>query len=438
MEYKVEDLSPVKKKVAVTVPVEEVEAAIASTIAMYRTNVDLKGFRKGKVPSSVIEGRFRKDIYAEASQELVNVHINEIMGETEANPVSRIDFDGDDFERGKVFEYTLSFEVMPTFELPDYDGMEVEEEAVEENEDEVNEVIERIRGNLAEVVPVAESRPAKEGEIAVIDFTAYENGEPVEGTAAQNFEMPIGDKQALDAFEELVKSIAPGEEKEGEVTFPEDFLNPEFAGKTMTMKVKVHAVKEKRMPELDDELAQKAGGFESVEKMREAVTQSYMQSRTQLSKSQAQKSMLDSLLKGLDFPLPDSMVDMYIDNLIQEQAGQLERQGKSLDSLGKKPEELREEKRPEAEQIAKTQIFLVTVAQKEGVEVSEQEVDMQLYQMSMRTGQEFKALKDYYVRNNLIFTLRDRLLADKAMDAIYEKAEVKKIEAKPLDAEAAE
>ena len=438
MEYKVEDLSPVKKKVAVSVPVEEVEAAIVSTIAMYRTTVDLKGFRKGKVPSSVIEGRFRKEIYGEASQELVNVHINEIMGEMDVNPVSRIDFDGPEMERGTTFEYSLSFEIMPTFDMPDYDGMEVEEEEVEVNEDEVNEVIDRIRGNLAEVVPVAESRPAKEGETAVIDFAAYENGEAVEGAAAENFEMNIGDKQALEAFEELVKTIAPGAEGEGEVAFPEDFLNPEFAGKTMTMKVKVHAVKEKRMPELDDELAQKAGGFESVEKMREAVTQSYMQSRTQLSKSQAQKSMLDSLLKGVEFPLPETMVDMYIDNLIQEEAGQLERQGKSLDSLGKTPEELRNDKRAEAELVAKTQIFLVTVAQKEGVEVSEQEVDMQLYQMAMRTGQDFKSLKDYYVKNNLIFTLRDRLLADKAMDAIYEKAEVKKVAAKALKPEAAE
>ena len=430
MEYKVEDLSPVKKQINITVPVDEVNAALAATIAMYRTNVDLKGFRKGKVPTSVIEGRFKKEVYSEATQDLVNVHINEVIGEGEFSPVSRIDFDGGELVRDEEFTYSISFEVMPAFDLPNYEGIEVEEEKVIVDEKEVDEVLDRIRGNMAENVVIAENRAAKDGEIAVIDFAAYENGEPLEGVSAENFQMTLGDKQALEDFEALVKSITVGEAGEGDVTFPEDFINPEFAGKTVTMKVTVHAIQEKKLPELNDELAKKAGGFDSIEKMREAVVESYKSSRLQLNKSQAQKTMLDSLLKTVDFPIPATMVDGHVDSLIQERIERLERQGKSVESLGKTPEELQAEVRPEAEEIAKTQVFLIAVAKKEGVEVADQEVDMQLHQIAQRAGQEFHVVKDYYSKNNLLFSLRDRLLADKAMDAIYEKANVTEVEPK--------
>jgi len=436
MEYTVEDLSPVKKKVSVTVPVDEVNASLSATIAMYRTSVDLKGFRKGKVPSSVIEGRFKKEVYSEATQDLVNVHINEIIGELNASPVSRIDFDGGELVRDEEFKYSLSFEVLPEFELPNYEGMDVEMEKVVVKDDEVDEVLNRIRGNMAEIVPLAENRPAKDGEIAVLDFAAYENGEAIEGIAAENFQMSLGDKQALEDFENLVKTVAPGESKEGDVTFPADFINPEFAGKTVTMKVTVHSIQERKLPELDDEMARKAGGFESVEKMREAVVQSYKQSRGQLCRSQAQTTMLEGLLKTVDFPLPESMVEMYLENLLQDQKIKVERQGKSIESLGKTPDELRADMRPEAERIAKTQIFLVTAARKEGVEVSEQEVDMQLQQMAMKSGQDFRAVKDYYAQNNLLFGLRDRMLADKAMEAIFEKANITEVEPKELKTEA--
>jgi len=438
MEYNVEDLSPVKKKITITVPVEEVNAALAATIAVYQTSVNLSGFRKGKVPASIIEGRFRKEVYNEATQDLVNVHINEVVGSLDTQPASRIDFDGGQLERDKEFVYTISFEVMPVFEMPDYDGMEVEQEKPEVDENEVNAVLERIRTNLADVVTVAEHRPAKDGEIAVLDFAAYENGEPIAGVAADNFELNLGGNQALVDFEELVKRAVPGEATEGDVTFPEDFINPEFAGKTVTMKVTVHAVKERKLPELDDELAKKAGGFESFDKMRETVEQSYLESRTQLCKAQAQKTMVDSLLKTLDFPVPESMLEMYMDSLLAEKKDRLERQGKSLESLGKSPEELRDEVRPEAEHIARTQIFLVKAAQKEGVTVSEQEVDRQLQQIAMRSGQDFQTMKEHYTRTNMIFNLRDRMLADKAMEAIYEKAAIKEVPAKREAAEAAE
>lgn len=428
MEYVIEDLSPIKKKINVSLEAAEVEAAIAATVAMYRTSVQIDGFRKGKAPASVIEKRFRDQVYQEAKQDLINVHINEVLHEGSFSPVSGIELDGGDLVRGEGLQYSFSFEVLPEFDLPAYEGMEVEQEKTEVDPAEVQEVLERIRRDKSTLHPVEGNSPPVDGQVAVISFEAFENGVPVEGIKAQNFELELGGKQALEGFEALVRTIPLGEEKEGDVNFPPDFINPEFAGKTLRMRVHLHAVKERRLPELDAELA-KSMGFADVEKLSEGIAASYRQSRESLHRAAAQKKLLDGLLKMVDFPLPESMVDLSVKNLLADMQGRLERQGKSIASLGKTIEELRAQMLPEAESVTRAQVFLLRVAQKEKLEVPDQEVDAYLYRTAMRSGEDFNALKDAYVKSGMIFSLRDRLLADKGMEAMYAKVTIKELEA---------
>lgn len=427
MEYAVEDLSPVKKKVNVNLDAEEVDAAISATVAMYRTSVQLDGFRKGKAPASVVEKRFREQIYREAGQDLINVHINEVMQQENLTPVSGIDLEGGNPARGEALAYSFSFEVLPDFELPNYEGMEIEQEKTVVDPDEVDKVLERIRREKAAMHPVEGANPPVDGQIAVISFEASENGVPLEDIRAQNFELALGKKQALQDFEDLVKTTALGAENEGEITFPADFINPALAGKTVRMRVTVHAVNERRLPDMDDELA-KAMGFADVEKMRGAVVESYRTNRESLHRAAAQKKLLDRLLAAVDFPLPESMVALNVRNLLADMRTRLERQGKGLQSLGKTPEELRAQVLPEAESITRTQVFLLRAAKHEKLEVPDQEVDAWLYRSAMRSGEDFTALKDAYVKSGMIFNLRDRLLADKGMEAIYAKATIKEIE----------
>lgn len=429
MEYILEDISSVKKKVQITVDPKEVEAAIMAAVALYRTTVQLDGFRKGKVPASVVEKRFHEKIYQEAKQDLVNVHINEVVTELGVTPISSIDFDGKDMVRGEAYVYSIGFELLPTFELPVYEGLDIDQEKAIVKEDEVDEVVGRILRDRGELVPAEGKGPAVDGQVVELDFAAFENGVPLDGIAAQNFQLSLGEHQALDAFEDLVKTVAYGEEKEGEVTFPEDFIAKDLAGKTVVMKVKVHAIKERKLPEMNDVLA-KSVGYENMEKLREGIVDSYKKSREGLNKAAAQKNLLDRLLKMVEFELPESMVETHTRTLVAETRSRLERQGKSLEALGKTLEQLIADARPEAENITRVQVFLLTVAAKEGLDVAESEVDQHLYQMCHRSGEDFKEVKDAYVRSGMIFTLRDRLLSDKAMDAIYAKSKVQEVEPK--------
>lgn len=438
MEYTVSQISPVKTQVNVSVPAEEANAALATAVALYRSKADIKGFRKGKVPSSVIESRFKKEITAEATTDLINVHINEIMGELKLSPLSGLDVSEAALSRDTPLDYTFAFEHAPAFDLPEYKGQAIEEEDVLVADADIEAVIERVRKNLAEVAPISDNRPAEDGEVVSVTFEAFENGAPIPGVRAENFELTLGEGQALPEFEALIKTVPAGGEGEAEMTFPADFINGDLAGRTVTMKVAVHVIKQRKLPEINDELAKKAGNFEDLDKMREAITMSYKKSRQDLHRSAAQKKLLDALLAQVEFPLPPTTVEQQLAGMANDFVDKLERQGKSLEGAGKTMADLEADLKPRAEELVKTQIFLAAVAAKEELSVSPQEMDAFFYRLSSQTGQDVILLKRYYEDNGLMIMVRDKLLADKAADFIYANALVTKVPPAEKPAEAQE
>lgn len=430
MEYTVNPLSPVQTQVTVTVPAQEVTAALTAAVGFYRAKADIKGFRKGKVPASLVESRFKKEINEEAASNLVGAQVNKIIGELAVSPLSRIDLSDTVLVKDEPMTYTFSFEHAPEFELPAYKGLAVDQEGVKISDVEVNAVVERLRRNLAELKPIAEDRQAADGDVVSVSFEAFSQGEPVPGVHAENFEMTLGEGQALPDFENLVKTLSAGQEGEGEMTFPVDFLNKELAGKTVIVKVMLHSIKERILPPIDDEMAKKAGNFESVDKMRETIIENYTHSREDVHRSAAQKKLLDGILEKLDIPLPQTPINRQLAQMLDEYVSGLERQGMSLESSGKTLDELKKEMQPQAEQLVKAQIFLAAVADKEELSVSPQELDAVFYRLAAQSGQNPTQLKQYYEANNLVPVVRDRLLADKASDFIYANAAVNMLPAK--------
>ncbi|EMG39052.1 trigger factor [Desulfocurvibacter africanus PCS] len=426
MEYKVEEISPVERKIQVSVPAEEATSAILATTALYRRDADVKGFRKGKVPTDMVEARYRKQIFDEATTDLINLHINQILTELKLVPMSGLKVDAGQIVKGEDFSYSVSFEVAPRLDLPEYKGRKIEQESVEVKDDEVQAVVERIRESLAEVAEVEEPREAKDGDVVTVSFAALAGGE-FEGLKADNFQLELGKGQALEGFEQLIIGLKPDEQRTGMISFPADFINEKLAGKSTEVRVHLHSIKEKRLPEMTDELAKKAGNFESVDKMREAITESYTKSRTQLNKSVAQNKLIDQLMEGMEIPLPPSLVEKNIGYMVSERRERLERRGKSLESLGKSMEELQAEFKPEAEKMARTQVFLLAVATAEGLTVDPQEVEAVIRQAAAQSGQEYENLREYHERTGLIHDIKDRILADKASELIYETAEVTEV-----------
>lgn len=436
MDYTVTEVSPVETKIEVKVPAEEINASLMATTAIYRQNMDLRGFRKGKVPSSIVESKFRTQIMREAANDLMNVHINEIMSNLKYLAIAKLDVSPVELVKDKAIDYVITFEHCPNFELPAYEGLEVEEEEALASDAEVDQVIERIRGNLAELKVVKEARLPQDGDVVVVSFNATENGEPVPGVRAENFQLSLGEGQALEDFEALVKKTMPGADNTGTMSFPADFINQDLAGKTVDLNITVHIIKEKELPPVDDELAKKAGSFEGLEKLKEAISKSYVQSRQQLFKAAAQKKLLDAMLASVEFDLPPSLVAEQLDLLVNDAKHKIERTGKAPEALGKSDEELRKEFEPKALEIVKSQLLLIKLSDKEGIETTPQEMDAYFMQVASRTGQDVLAVKQHYEQNGLVIPVRDKILADKAMELVYSKAKVTKIPVKEAEAKA--
>lgn len=434
MKYTVEELSPVKKKVQVEVPAAEVDAALDQSVNRYRSSVALPGFRKGKAPKGMVEKRFSQDIYKEASENLLQDNIAEVLRELDLEPVAGLAFDGEEqaLKRGEGFNYAFSFEVMPAFDLPEYTGIVVEEEKAVVGDEEIDQVIDRVRRNMGTREDVAEKRLPEDGDIVSMDFEGTDDtGAVLEGVAGKNFQVTVGQGQVIPDFEALVRTIMPGETKTGDVVFPEDYHSPNLAGKTVHMTITVNSLATMKLPEIDDEFAKLLGAFDTVADMRDNIRSSYMNNRKELGKSKAQSLLLEGLLETVEFPLPEGLVSRYTSNILADRVGRMQRGGQNITELDKDTiTNWQNEARTEAEKYARTQIFLLSVAKKENFEVSSQEMEAALRQIAAQGNHDVNALTEHYVRNNLLASLRDRLLADKAMDFIYEKAEIKEVEPK--------
>lgn len=434
MEFTVEDLSPVKKKISVTVAPEEIEASLAAAVNHIKNNAQLDGFRKGKAPASVIKQRFNDEIQKEAHENLINVHINDIFNKLDIQPISGIEMDGEDkpFVKDEPFSYTMAFEVLPTFDLPPYEGLEVDEEKASITEDVLNSVVQRFADEHAKYVPVSGTAPAQDGQVANVDFELIEDGKPKKDFKTTNFDLAIGNNQALKDFEDLVKTIPVGHTGEGDITFPEDFIADDLAGKTVRMKVTVHAVKEKEIPELTDDFVKKLG-YKSLDDMREFFKKTYSTAMKNLYKSKSEYSLLNSLCKQVDFELPPSLVTTETNMLLSDYLERMERQGKNAAPDKATYDKLVEEFKPKGEEHAREKIVLLTIAKKENLEVTPEELTREIYNGSQKIGQDFKEYYQKMQDTGLIYKLKENMLCDKAMDIVYERAKINYVEQQNTD-----
>ena len=429
MEYTVEDISPIKKKVTVSVGKDEVNASLASVATLYKDTVRIDGFRKGKVPLGVLMERYHDSIYPEAQTNLVNVHISTIMSSEDVDIVGGLHVEElGKFTRNEDYRYTIEFDTYPQFELPNYEGLEVEvDKSLLPKKATVEELLEHVREKAGKLVAVEGAQFVSEGQYANVDFEMYDQGKLLKDFTQKNFTMKIKDNEMLGEFEALVKTVPLGQEKEGEITFPKDFLNKDLQGKTVVAKVRLNAIKTMEYPEINDEFA-KSQNFASLETLKDSMRIGQDKQIEALTKSLAQQKMVETLLKMVDFPLPPSLVRVQQNDMIANAAMSLERAGKS--SEGMYSEEVYKSVLPQAEYYARSTVLLRTIAKKEGLQVTEKEVSDLIMNMAHRMGLDYNNLRRYMEANGEIFILRDRIMADKGSDLIFARGKYTLVEGK--------
>ncbi len=353
--------------------------------------VNVPGFRKGKMPRGMFEKRFGvESLYQDALDIILPDAYENAIKETGIEPVDRPEVDVEQIEKGKNLIFTAKVTVKPEVKLGDYKGLEVEKLEETVTDEEVDAEIKQLQERNAELV-VKEEGTVENGDTVVIDFEGFVDGEAFEGGKAENYSLEIGSGSFIPGFEEQLVGIATGEEKEVEVTFPEEYHAENLAGKPATFKVKVHEIKAKELPELDDEFAK------DVDDEVETLDELKAKTRTRLEetkKRDAENSLKDTLIEkaseNAEIDIPEAMVNTELDRMLREFEQRLQMQGMNLDLYfqfsGQDENALREQMKEDAGKRVRVNLTLEAIAKAENIEVSEDEINAELENMATMYG----------------------------------------------------
>ncbi|HHU18810.1 MAG TPA: trigger factor [Bacilli bacterium] len=391
-------------------------------------DVQLPGFRKGKVPRGLFEQRFGvESLYQDAVDIVLPEAYTAAVEETGISPVDQPDVDITQIEKGEPLIFTAEVTVKPEVKLGDYKGLEIEEEDITVTEEEVNEDIENQRQRLAELV-VKEDGAVEDGDTVVIDFEGFIGDEAFEGGTGKNHTLEIGSGSFIPGFEEQLIGKENDADTEVNVTFPEDYHAEDLAGKEATFKVKIHEIKAKELPELDDEFAKDVD--EDVETLAELTekTKERLEEQKKTSADNAKReSLINQASENAEIDIPEVMIENELERMVSEFEQRLQQQGMTLEMYsqfsGQGQDELKEQMREDAGKRVQTNLVLEAIYEQEGLEVSDEDLEKEFESMSKMYNMEIEQLKQMLGGNTDM--LKEDLKFSKAIDFLVEHSKVK-------------
>jgi trigger factor len=424
MKVEIENLSEVKRKLKIEVPSTEVSQEVDRAYRELGKRAKVKGFRPGKVPRSVLEMYYSKEIEQEVSDTLVRRSLGEALKDKDMEPINLSWPEAlPPVVTGQDYRYSVELEVPPEFTAQDYLGLKLEAPDVEVADDEVDKRLEEIREHNALLKPPVEDRGVKEGDFVVLDYQGYFAGKPVEGAKAEGTYMEVGSGKFNADFESNLMGLKPGGEARFAVSLPDDFANPLIAGKVIEFQVKIVEVKEKIVAELDDTFAQNLGGnFQTVADLRTAVREDIIKGKERERQAYLENQVADQMLAKHEFEVPPSLVLQEQENMLRDQMERFGQHGMNIANMdtGKMAEVLK----PMAERRVRVKLVLARIADQEGLAVDDAEVDAALASIAVHSGRDVTEVKKFYEERDLKGILQRELLENKTMKMVLDKAEI--------------
>ncbi|MGW7281027.1 trigger factor [Streptomyces sp. NPDC054844] len=435
MKSAVETLNPTRVRLTVEVPFEELKDSLDAAYKKINQQVTVKGFRKGKIPARVIDQRFgRGAVLEEAVNDALPKFYTDAVNEAELNPLGQPEVDITELKDGETLNFTAEVDIRPAIEIPDYSGIEVEVDAVEVSDEDVEKAVEQLRERFASTSPV--ERAAEDGDVLTLDLQAKVEGEVLEDGVADGVSYTIGSGELLEGIDDAVKGVEAG----GEATFTSELKGGSAAGKEAEVTVKVTQVAARELPELDDDFAQLASEFDTLEELkadsrkRLATTKQYDQA------TQAQERVLDKLLELVEVPVPEKLLEDEVNtrkhNLEHHQLGQMGLDlEKYLELQGKTVEEFEAETREAAVKGIKTQFVLDELVKQEKLNVSQEELTEHLMRRAASSGMSPDQFAQAVVEQGQVPLLVGEVARGKALAVVVEKATVKDTNGEVVDLE---
>ncbi|GIO64457.1 MULTISPECIES: trigger factor [Paenibacillus] len=424
----------------VEVEADRVAAALDKAFNKVAKKANVPGFRKGKVPRPIFEARYGVEaLYQDAIDILLPEVYTEAVDQTDIFPVDRPEVEIDNFAKGEVFKFKAKVTVKPEVTLGEYKGVEVPVQKVEVSDEELDAELKRLQERHAELSVIDEGA-AENGDVAVIDFDGSVDGVPFEGGQAERYSLELGSGTFIPGFEEQVVGMATGDFKDVEVTFPETYHAEELAGKKAVFKVKVHEIKRKQLPELDDEFAKDVSEFETLAEYKEDLKKELLARKEQEAKGNKEAAVVDKVAANAEVEIPQAMIDSEIQNMMRDFDNRLRNQGMNLEMFlsfsGQTTADLQEQMKDDAEKRVRNNLVLEQIAKEENIEVTEEDINKELEVMAESYKRTADEIRNILTANGSLGSLREEISLRKTVDLLVENS--KEVEAAEETAETAE
>ncbi|HKT52378.1 MAG TPA: trigger factor [Candidatus Angelobacter sp.] len=430
---------PCRQQVTVEIPAEEVAEREEALVQQYSKQARVPGFRKGKVPASVVRNRFAEQLREELLERLVPEYFRVAVMSGGYRPISAPSITDLKANPGEAIRFTASFDVMPEIQLGDYKEIKIEKPNVQISDEDVEAEIKALQERQASFDPVEEDRALVDGDFAQVAFTATpkedeaakegapqqpKQAKPAEPVKMDDVLVEIGSPTTVPEFSQHLRGAKAGEEKEFEVTYASDFHDRRLAGKTFSYHVKVNSIKKKSLPELNDDFAKELSPeIETLDKLREMIRENLREQRQHEAEHDAKEKLIDALIEKHDFPVPRSMVEHHIGLRLERGLRALAAQGMRKEDMKRMDfRRLSAAQEPAAIKEAKSGLLLHKIADAENIQVSDEELDREITSLAYHTQQSPDDVRKQLTQEDGMERIRARLRGEKALNFLYEQA----------------
>ena len=413
-------------KLSFTIEASKFEEAIQKVYVKSAKYFNIPGFRKGKAPYKIVEKQYGAQIfYEDAFNEVAGEVYEKELTDAKIEAVSRPEIDIIQMEKGKDLIFTAVVQTKPEVTLGKYKGIELKKVEYNVEEKDIDHEIGHMQERNARLVNV-EDRPVEKNDTTVIDFEGFVDGVAFEGGKAENHELVIGSNTFIPGFEDQIIGMKIGEEKDINVTFPEEYFSKDLAGKAAVFKVKLHEIKKKELPIVDDEFAKDVSEFDTIKELKDSIKEKLEEENKNKAKYETEEEAIKTVCDNTEIDIPSGMIETETDNMIKDIEQRLMYQGLNfaqyLQMMGKTEEDMRKEMKEQAERQVKTKLVLGAIVEAEKIEATDEEVKAKLEEMATMYG---KDAKDLEANESLKAYIAESVKTEKAISFIVDNAKIK-------------
>jgi trigger factor len=409
-----------KHSLEISIPVAELESETNRVVGDVQKKAKLPGFRPGKAPGSIIRKQFGGDIRQQVLENLVPKALQKQFEAENLNVVGTPDISDVHFHDGEPLRFKATFEVVPEIELGEYKGIEVPYQDPEVTDEDIAKRVEEIRDQKAQYVNI-DPRPVADGDYAVVSLESIGGveGEPVK---TDEMVLEIGGKETFEAFTENLRGLTPGDEKDFEVTYPENYGAERLAGRTVKFHAILKGLRRKELPELDDDFAQELGDYRNLDELREAVRKAIFAQRQNEAQQAARNQIVEKLVDAHEFPVPEVFIDRQIKNRLEQSIRGMAAEGMDLRNLKLDWEKVRETQRDKAVREVRASLLLGKISERESIHATRDEVDREVEKAARQQRKPVAAIQMEFEKDGTLGRIASHIQTDKTLNFLFEHA----------------